>query len=271
MYSSEAGRYTIYELGIFEPNGRRIVSVFMQNLFTTCFCILLLTAGCEVVEDVLPGGIQFEESIEYIAFCPEDGAATGFIYYPGAQVPPESYNSWMEELARQGYCAITAKMPFNLAFLNYTAANTIKNKFPDVERWIIGGHSLGGAMAVQLLSNNLQTGAFEGLVLTGSYPASDITTYTGRVLSLYAGNDEVSTPDEINAARPLMQEGIDITSTDGINSTAPVFYHLIEGGNHAQFGNYGEQEGDGTATITADEQQAQVVEFITAFFESSGW
>ena len=31
----------------------------------------------------------------------------------------------------------------------------------------------------------------------------------------------------------------------------------ISGGNHAQFGNYGVQKGDGTASISADEQQAQ--------------
>ena len=30
---------------------------------------------------------------------------------------------------------------------------------------------------------------------------------------------------------------------------------VIEGGNHAQFGSYGIQKGDGTADITADEQQ----------------
>lgn len=31
----------------------------------------------------------------------------------------------------------------------------------------------------------------------------------------------------------------------------------IPGGNHAQFGNYGVQKGDGTASISAEEQQVQ--------------
>lgn len=30
---------------------------------------------------------------------------------------------------------------------------------------------------------------------------------------------------------------------------------MIEGGNHAGFGDYGPQQGDGEATISADEQQ----------------
>ena len=39
----------------------------------------------------------------------------------------------------------------------------------------------------------------------------------------------------------------------------------IEGGNHAQFGNYGPQKGDLPATISAEEQQAQAVEAISDF------
>ena len=41
----------------------------------------------------------------------------------------------------------------------------------------------------------------------------------------------------------------------------------IEGGNHAQFGNYGPQKGDLPATISAQDQQAQTVEAIANFLE----
>ena len=235
-------------------------------------CILGISLiGCEVIEEILPGGIQYEETVQYISFCPEEGAETGFIFYPGALVAPESYSSWMEDLSRQGYCAIIAKLPFNLAFLDYKAANKIRNQFPDVARWVIGGHSLGGAMAVQLIGNNLTTGRYEGLVLTGSYPATDITAYDGRILSLYGSEDLISSVDEIDAGRALMPPGVDIAASTDFNENDDVYYHLIEGANHAQFGNYGTQNGDGTATISAGEQQTIVVEFIAEFFESSGW
>ena len=39
----------------------------------------------------------------------------------------------------------------------------------------------------------------------------------------------------------------------------------IQGGNHAQFGNYGPQKGDAPAAISAEEQQAQTVEAISDF------
>ena len=40
---------------------------------------------------------------------------------------------------------------------------------------------------------------------------------------------------------------------------------IIEGGNHAQFGDYGEQKGDGKANITAEKQQALTAEAISSF------
>ena len=41
---------------------------------------------------------------------------------------------------------------------------------------------------------------------------------------------------------------------------------VLGGGNHAQFGNYGTQSGDGTAKITVQEQQERTVEEIGNFF-----
>lgn len=41
----------------------------------------------------------------------------------------------------------------------------------------------------------------------------------------------------------------------------------IEGGNHAQFSNYGPQKGDLPATISTEEQQAQTVDAIEAFMD----
>jgi len=40
---------------------------------------------------------------------------------------------------------------------------------------------------------------------------------------------------------------------------------VIQGGNHAQFGNYGKQKGDPDATITAEEQQNITVKAVADF------
>ena len=41
----------------------------------------------------------------------------------------------------------------------------------------------------------------------------------------------------------------------------------VEGGNHAQFGSYGEQSGDGTATMSGSEQLKQAVDAIVNFVQ----
>jgi hypothetical protein len=46
-----------------------------------------------------------------------------------------------------------------------------------------------------------------------------------------------------------------------------VQYVIIEGGNHAQFGDYGPQPGDNQATISRADQQAQTVEAVVKFLE----
>ena len=43
----------------------------------------------------------------------------------------------------------------------------------------------------------------------------------------------------------------------------------IPGGNHAYFGNYGEQRGDGAATITREEQQRITAQEISAFVKDN--
>ena len=45
-------------------------------------------------------------------------------------------------------------------------------------------------------------------------------------------------------------------------------YVVIDGGNHAQFGDYGPQPGDNEATISRADQQSQVVAAVVQFLAS---
>jgi len=47
-----------------------------------------------------------------------------------------------------------------------------------------------------------------------------------------------------------------------VNFPDDVIEEVIEGGNHAYYAHYGEQEGDGTATITREEQQEIVLDLL---------
>jgi hypothetical protein len=42
----------------------------------------------------------------------------------------------------------------------------------------------------------------------------------------------------------------------------------MEGGNHAQFGDYGLQPGDGTASISPEAQWQQIISSTTAYLQA---
>lgn len=171
---------------------------------------------------------------------------TGLIFYPGGYVDPRAYAPAAREIAAAGYLVVIPTMPLNLAILGANQAADIIEAFPEIEHWAIGGHSLGGAMAAQFASGN--PGAVDGLVLWASYPAgnNDLSQSELQVVSIYGTADGVSEPATVEASRPQLP--------------ADTEWVVIEGGNHAQFGWYGPQNGDLEAQIDHLEQQALTVD-----------
>ena len=185
------------------------------------------------------------ETEPWLTFSPLEPSSTGFIFYPGGRVPAEAYAPPVRAVAEAGYLSVVPSMPFGLAVLAPDTANDIIEAYPDIEQWVIGGHSLGGAMAAQYAGGHPEV---EGLVLWAAYPpdGTDLSESPIEASSIYASEDGLTTLDEIEASRAQLPP-----------DTAFV---QIVGGNHAGFGWYGEQDGDGVATISREEQQAQVVD-----------
>lgn len=180
-----------------------------------------------------------------IAFIPKD-AEVGFIFYPGGKVEHNAYQPLMAELARNGILCILVKMPFNLAVLDVNAADGLCDDFPEVTEWYIGGHSLGGSMAATYLESNVND--FEGLILLGSYSTSDLSDTDLCVISIYGSEDKIMNREKYKENKDNLPSGfIEV---------------VIEGANHAQFGSYGHQDGDGTPKISKEEQIDRTVEVI---------
>lgn len=112
-------------------------------------------------------------------------------------------------------------------------------QFPEIRHWYIAGHSIGGAMASQFASSHPDQA--DGLILLGAYLYGDYPPED--TLTIY-GSLNQSVEDKIDYTENIVE---------------------IEGGNHAQFGNYGPQKGDLPAGISAEEQQRQTVEVIQSF------
>jgi hypothetical protein len=176
----------------------------------------------------------------------EDIGDTGFILYPGGHVDPRAYAPAARSIAQQGYLVIIVPMPLNLAVLGVSKADEIIEMYPGVNRWVIGGHSLGGAMSARYASRH--PGRVQGMVLWASYPSStdDLRESGLRVASIFGTRDGLTSLEEIRVSKTLLPPD--------------TLWIEITGGNHAQFGYYGPQSGDLEAEISMDEQQRMIVE-----------
>lgn len=184
-----------------------------------------------------------------IAFEPEHVRA-GLIFYPGGKVAYDAYEPLMEACAARGILCVLMRMPLNLAVLDMNAADEALALFPQVESWYAGGHSLGGAMAAAYAQKH--PAELDGLVLLGAYSTADLSDAPLRVLSVYGSEDGVMNREKYAACRSSLPQ-----DTEEI---------ILDGGCHAYFGLYGEQDGDGRAAITPQEQidrtAAAVADFV---------
>jgi len=171
-----------------------------------------------------------------------------FIFYPGAKVEEAAYAPLMRRIAEQDTDVFLVKMPFRIAFFGVDLADDLMGKY-SYSRWYIGGHSLGGVAACSYAEKHPEQ--IGGVILLASYPVKSIKNVPALV-SIYGSEDGV----------------LNMKKMSETEKYAPENYksYVIEGGNHAQFGNYGEQKGDGNPGISADEQQEQTVEMIREVF-----
>jgi pimeloyl-ACP methyl ester carboxylesterase len=190
-----------------------------------------------------------------IIFQPAEAQSqTGFIFYPGGRVDFRSYSPLLRDIAEQGYLVVLVRMPLNLAVLGSGRAEVVIEAYPEIQTWAIGGHSLGGAMAANFAFKHPD--AVQGLVLWASYPSgsNDLSSSKIQVISIYGSRDGVINQENLVTSHQLLPP-----STQWV---------IIQGGNHAGFGSYGDQPGDNPATISAEDQQAQVAAATTSFLES---
>ena len=192
--------------------------------------------------------VQIARGKNMISFIPDE-AQIGIIFYPGGKVAYESYAPLMELCAESGVLCVLLHMPANLAVLDLKAAEGIRELYPQIQTWYLAGHSLGGTVAAIYLSDHAEE--YEGLILLASYSTADLADTQLRVLSVYGSEDGVLNREAYEENRAMLPEGFEEV--------------IIDGGCHAYFGSYGEQDGDGTPAITPQEQQRQTVQEIISF------
>ena len=237
-----------------------LVRTYWKRLALLLFLVLVIVIGGFYIwastpsGELMPTALQALESSDtvkvtydnWLVFSPIDStASTGFIFYPGGRVLADAYAPLGQAIADAGYLAVFVPMPLNLAVLNADGANAVIEAYPEIDHWVIGGHSLGGAMAARYAYNNPD--AVDGLVMMAAFPEAQLN-FSERdlvVASIYGSLDGLARVEEVEASKPLLPDD--------------AMFILIEGGNHAQFGWYGAQAGDNEATISREAQYEQIV------------
>lgn len=195
-----------------------------------------------------PAAVSVEITENRAVFRPEEASA-GLIFYPGGKVEFTAYAPLMARLAEQGVLCVLVKMPLNLAVLDVDAAKDVPEEFPEVEDWYLAGHSLGGSMAASFAGKQADT--YEGLILLAAYSTEDLTQSGLKVCSLYGDRDGV-----LNMGKYVQYR---------TNLPEDTLEQVLEGGNHAGFGSYGHQEGDGFSTLEPGVQMQWTADTIVDF------
>lgn len=234
-----------------------LISVVILGLLVCGVAAVWGVGGSSPAEPAVEPYLQSSETVtvddgRWLSFTPTGETPTiGFIFYPGGKVDYLAYAPVLHRIAEAGYLVVDVPMPFDLAVIAPNKAERVIAAYPEIETWVIGGHSLGGAMAARFTYEH--PSLIDGLALWAAYPADDNSLADSGlpVLSLYGTLDGVAPFRRIERRFDLLP--------------ADTMYVALEGGNHAQFGYYGPQNRDNAAAISQEAQQDLIVEEMLLF------
>ena len=197
--------------------------------------------------------LSIEETDSVITIKGESSNGIGIIFYPGGKVEYTAYIPLLEKIASEGYTCFLPKMPGNLAVLDSDKADEIIKENKEIQTWYLAGHSLGGAMASDYVGKHPEE--VKGLILLGAYPIADLSKTEVAMLSVVGSLDEVVNRERLKSSKDFAPKN--------------AIYKVIDGGNHAYYGDYGKQKGDGEAKITPEEQLVETTTAIVDFCKNN--
>ncbi|AZQ44463.1 alpha/beta fold hydrolase [Nonlabens ponticola] len=197
--------------------------------------------------------VSVTRSSNFDLFEPNENSKGTIFFFPGALVDPAAYAPICRELSLNNYKTYLIHMPWRMASLGYQSILE-DSLIVKEENNILIGHSQGAKMAAQFTQEHPEL--INGLVLLGTTHPRDyaLTANDVQVLKIYGGNDQVAPVDKV-----LLNK---------VNLPEHTIYEEIDGGNHSQFGHYGQQIGDGSASISREKQQEKTINHILQFLEN---
>jgi len=174
-----------------------------------------------------------------------------FVLYPGGLVRPQAYEWLGRALAEHGVQTVILEFALDLAVTGKDRADALIAQYAAGRPVVIGGHSLGGAMAADYAARHADQ--LSGLILLAAYPPDgvDLTHTRFGSLSLLAEHDQVAAADKVRG---------------GLAHLSPSSrLEVIPGAVHAFFGRYGPQQGDGVPTVRREQAEQAIIERIVDY------
>jgi hypothetical protein len=223
------------------------------------FVLLALLSGCSVLSpsyEALNDPSHYKNynplqssKTSWLVFGNEKARTQGIVFYPGGKVEPEAYSSLASAMSLElNQLVVIVPMPLDLAILGSKRGDKVQDHFTNISKWTIGGHSLGGVMAASRISKSPES--WDRLFLIASYPQDtlSLSNQTLPVISILGSQDGL-------VSHEIWQSSLELLPATTVTK-------LIDGGNHAGFGDYGPQEGDLTASISPSAQREETIKAL---------
>ncbi len=207
--------------------------------------------------------VTLSETSDGYVLSPADGdPAAGLVFYSGARVSPSAYVESLAPVAGEANVAVfVPRQSLTLAVVDYGIARTglrsdpataVMDRYPEVENWYVGGHSLGGAMACRYA--NIESDSVDGLILYGSYCDRDISERDLSVLSVAGADDTVLNWEAYERGLDRLPPGSTVVTVSDFN--------------HTQFGSYSGQRGDTPTGTSYESAHSRLNEITVSWFQN---
>lgn len=235
-------------------------STFKKVLISILTIVLLLTGGfyvyvssyyhAEDINDALQSDSKVIVTHNRTGYVFHNrNASTALIFYPGGKVETSAYAPLMKRLAHEGIDCFLCEMRFHLAMFSYKEASRII-RTTTYDHYYLAGHSLGGVFASYYASQ--MPSQIDGIIMLAAYPSRTVPD-SCRYFTLYGSQDGILKRKAYQQAKKYWPKEVQ--------------EYVLNGGNHAQFGNYGDQKGDHPASITTEKQQEITAQQIIRFMK----
>jgi pimeloyl-ACP methyl ester carboxylesterase len=169
--------------------------------------------------------VAVEEAGDWLIMRPRnEDPEIGLIVYPGAYCDIRGYAPVFREVARAGYLVVGVSMPFHFAIFAPYRADEVRAAFPEIKKWVIAGHSMGGAMAGLYAFDHQDDLA--GVIFWDSYPpeSSSLAEASLPVVHIHRATLDGQPPEKFDTMRPLFPPGS--------------LWIPVPGGIHMYFGSF---------------------------------